>query len=168
MPRRTIKKYANRRLYDAETSRYITQAELRELISGGADVQVTDARTGEDRTREVLLQIVAEQEQLGVPLLSDTMLLALIRFYGHPLQQMAAHYLEASLGSLAAQSRDVAERLQRATLTPAEFMNRWAEGGLDWMEQWQQALENLTPGRGPGRGTNPSVHPSPRKRKESE
>jgi polyhydroxyalkanoate synthesis repressor PhaR len=164
MARRSIKKYANRRLYDVESSRYITQAELKELVAGGADVQVTDARTGEDRTREVLLQIVAEQEQLGLPLLSDTMLLALIRFYGHPLQQLASRYLEASLGSLVVQSRDVAERLQRATLSPAEFMNRWAEGGLDWMAQWQQSLESL---QSPRSSESPQ-HPTPRKRKESE
>jgi polyhydroxyalkanoate synthesis repressor PhaR len=164
MPRRTIKKYANRRLYDVETSRYITQAELRELIADGADVQVVDARTGQDRTREVLLQIVAEQEQLGVPILSDTMLLALIRFYGNPLQQMASRYLEASLGNLVAQSGDVAERLRRATLSPAEFMNRMAQGGLDWLEQWQESLRETHPGReeaAPGRSSR-------RKKKGSE
>jgi polyhydroxyalkanoate synthesis repressor PhaR len=156
MPRRTIKKYANRRLYDVETSRYITQAELRELIADGADVQVVDARSGQDRTREVLLQIVAEQEQLGVPILSDTMLLALIRFYGNPLQQMASRYLEASMGNLVAQSSDVAERLRRATLSPAEFMNRLAQGGLDWLEQLQGSLRETRPGRdeaAPGRSS---------------
>lgn len=164
MSRRTIKKYANRRLYDVATSRYITQLELKDLIVGGADVQVLDARTGADRTREVLLQIVAEQEQLGVPILSDTMLLALIRFYGHPLQQMASGYLEASLGNLITQSRDVAERLRRATLSPAEFMNQWAKGGLDWFERWQESLHETHPGKdagSPGRTSS-------RKPKESE
>lgn len=140
MAHRTIKKYANRRLYDVETSRYITQAELKDLIVSGVVVRVVDAKTGRDRTREVLLQIVSEQEQMGVPILSESLLLALIRFYGHPLQQMAARYLEASFGGWVAQSRDLADRMQRATLSPAEFMNRLASGGLDWLQQVQATM----------------------------
>lgn len=140
MPARIVKKYPNRRLYDAETSRYITQSELKDLLIAGAVIKVVDARTGEDRTREVLLQIVAEQEQLGMPLLSETMLVALIRFYGHPMQQLASRYLEASLGRFAAQSRQFTDGMQRAALTPAEFMNRVAQGGLGWLQQMQDAM----------------------------
>ena len=78
MSRRVVKKYANRRLYDVASSRYITQAELKELVIAGERIQVLDARSGADRTREVLLLIVAEQEQLGRPILSEALLLSLI------------------------------------------------------------------------------------------
>lgn len=149
MQPRNIKKYANRRLYDVETSRYITQSELKDLIVRGAAVQVVDARSGQDRTREVLLQIVAEQEQLGMPILTESMLLALIRFYGHPLQQLASRYLEVALGQLIAQSRELTERMQLVTLSPAEFMNRLAHGGLDWLQQIQNSLGDGL--RGPAR-----------------
>jgi len=144
MSRRVIKKYANRRLYDVQTSRYITQAQLKDLIVTGAAIQVVDARSGDDLTREVLLQIVAEQEQLGIPILSETVLLALIRFYGHPMQLLASRYLEASLGRLVAQSQEATDRMQRATLSPVEFMNRMAQGGLDWLQQLQ-GIAGATP-----------------------
>lgn len=153
MPARIVKKYPNRRLYDVETSRYITQSELKDLLVAGAVIKVVDAKTGDDRTREVLLQIVAEQEQLGMPILSEAMLVALIRFYGHPMQQLASRYLEASLGRFAAQSRELTDGMQRASLTPAEFMNRLAQGGLGWLQQMQDAMRAGPDGEEESRGT---------------
>ncbi|WP_410970890.1 polyhydroxyalkanoate synthesis repressor PhaR, partial [Salmonella sp. SAL04269] len=81
-PPRVIKKYPNRRLYDTEISAYITIEDVRQLIVDGEEFEVRDARTGEDLTRQVLLQIIAEHEQAGEPVLTTQMLSQIIRFYG--------------------------------------------------------------------------------------
>jgi len=142
MKTRRVKKYANRRLYDEETSRYITQEELKDFILKGESVEVFDARSGKSRTREVLLQIVAEQETIGRPILSENLLLLLIRFYEHPLQQMASRYLEISLQQLQSQSSAIARQLQRSALSPAEFMTRFTQSGIDWFQQMQRAMSD--------------------------
>ena len=79
---RIIKKYPNRRLYDTEISSYITIEDVRQLILDGEDFEVRDAKSGDDLTRSVLLQIIADQEQDGEPMLSTQLLSQLIRFYG--------------------------------------------------------------------------------------
>mgnify|MGYP003400354821 CR=1 FL=1 len=89
MPR-TIKKYANRRLYDTEASRHVTLDGIRQLVAGGEDVVVIDDTTGQDITRSILLQVIAEQEQGGRPILSAGMLRHIIRFYGNPMQEFMA------------------------------------------------------------------------------
>ena len=85
MPR-TIKKYANRRLYDTQASQHVTLEGIRALVAGGEDIVVIDDTTDEDITRNILLQVVSEQEQGGRPILSTEMLKYLIRFYGNPMQ----------------------------------------------------------------------------------
>ncbi len=92
-----IKKYPNRRLYDTESSKYVTLAEVKELITSGACVKVIDSNTGEDITRNVLLQIIMEAESAGEPMFSSAMLQQIIRFYGGTLQGLFAKYLEESL-----------------------------------------------------------------------
>src|SRR6266853_728251 len=92
---RLIRKYANRRLYDAHDSRHVTLDDLRKLIAGGQRIKV-----GDDITRSILLQIIASQEQFGTPVLSLQLLEAIIRFYGNPIQQMLTSYLEQSIGGL--------------------------------------------------------------------
>ena len=94
---RIIKKYPNRRLYDTEESRYITLANIRELVMQGADFQVLDTNSGDDLTRSILLQIMLEDESGGQPLFSANMLAQIIRFYGGTAQGLFAHYLEESL-----------------------------------------------------------------------
>ena len=86
MPR-TIKKYANRRLYDTEASRHVTLDGIRQLVAGGEDVMVIDDTSGQDITRSILLQVISEQEQGGRPILSAEMLKQIIRFYGNPMQE---------------------------------------------------------------------------------
>src|SRR5207249_10675622 len=81
---RLIRKYANRRLYDAQDSRHVTLDDLRKLIAGGQRIKVVDDKSGVDTTRSVLLQIIASQEQFGTPVLSLQLLEAIIRAYGHP------------------------------------------------------------------------------------
>src|SRR5216684_7868586 len=94
---RIIKKYPNRRLYDTETSTYITLAEVKELVLGYKDFQVQDAKTGDDLTRAILLQIILEEESGGVPMFSTDMLANIIRYYGHAMQGLMGSYLERSI-----------------------------------------------------------------------
>ena len=94
---RIIKKYPNRRLYDTETSTYITLAEVKDLVLGYKDFQVQDAKSGEDLTRAILLQIILEEESGGVPMFSTDMLANIIRYYGHSMQGLMGSYLERSI-----------------------------------------------------------------------
>ena len=94
---RVIKKYPNRRLYDTEISSYITIEDVRQLIVDGEAFEVRDAKTGEDLTRQVLLQIITEHEQDGQPMLSTQMLSQLIRFSGDSRQGFMGNYLERAM-----------------------------------------------------------------------
>jgi polyhydroxyalkanoate synthesis repressor PhaR len=99
----TIKKYANRRLYNTGTSTYVTLEDLAAMVKGGEDFTVTDAKTGEDITRQVLTQIIFEQEgkEGQQTLLPVTFLRQLIRFYGDSMQMVVPRFLEVSIESLA-------------------------------------------------------------------
>ena len=94
---RLIKKYANRRLYDASQSRHITLDDIRTLVVAGERVKVIEDKTNEDITRLILLQVIADQEQFGRPILSTPLLESLIRFYGNSLQGFLSTYLEKSV-----------------------------------------------------------------------
>ena len=94
---RIIKKYPNRRLYDTETSTYITLADVKELVLQYKDFQVQDAKSGDDLTRAILLQIILEEESGGVPMFSADMLANIIRYYGHAMQGLMGSYLERSI-----------------------------------------------------------------------
>ncbi len=94
---RILKKYPNRRLYDTESSSYITLADVKKMVLTGRDFVVRDAKTSEDLTRSILLQIILEEETGGVPMFSTQMLAQIIRFYGHAMQGMMGSYLEKNL-----------------------------------------------------------------------
>jgi polyhydroxyalkanoate synthesis repressor PhaR len=96
---RLIKKYANRRLYDASQSRHITLDDIRNLVVAGVRVKVIEDKTNEDITRLILLQVIADQEQFGRPILSTQLLETLIRFYGNSLQTFLSAYLEKSVAT---------------------------------------------------------------------
>src|SRR4029079_13685550 len=96
----TIKKYANRRLYNTGTSTYVTLEDLAEMVKNGEDFVVFDAKTGEEITRSVLTQIIFEQENKGQNLLPITFLRQLIRFYGDSIQNLIPTYLDFSIDSL--------------------------------------------------------------------
>jgi polyhydroxyalkanoate synthesis repressor PhaR len=96
---RVIKKYPNRRLYDTETSAYITLAEVTQFVLAHENFLVQDARSGEDLTRSILLQIILEEESGGVPMFSSDMLANVIRYYGHSMQGLMGSYLERSIGA---------------------------------------------------------------------
>lgn len=94
---RILKKYPNRRLYDTRTSSYITLADVKKMVLSGQDFLVRDAKTGDELTRSILLQIILEEETGGVPMFSSQMLAQIIRFYGHAMQGMMGSYLEKNL-----------------------------------------------------------------------
>ncbi|MDR2165319.1 MAG: polyhydroxyalkanoate synthesis repressor PhaR [Zoogloeaceae bacterium] len=92
-----IKKYPNRRLYDTQASAYITLTEVKDLVLAFEDFKVVDAKSGEDLTRSILLQIILEEESGGLPIFSSELLSMVIRFYGNTLQAMLGKYLENNL-----------------------------------------------------------------------
>jgi len=97
---RIIKKYPNRRLYDTETSNYITLAEVKTLVLGNIDFRVVDAKSSEDLTRSILLQIILDEESAqGVPMFTSEVLAQIIRFYGNAMQSVMGAYLEKSIHS---------------------------------------------------------------------
>ena len=98
-----IRKYSNRRLYDPEQSQHVTLDQVRELILSGERVRVEDAKSGEDITRSILLQIIVEREESGSPLLSADVLEQLIRFYGGAMQELFGDYLERSVSAFTEQ-----------------------------------------------------------------
>jgi polyhydroxyalkanoate synthesis repressor PhaR len=94
---RVLKKYPNRRLYDTQLSTYITLSDVKAMVLSSESFEVRDAKTGQDLTRSILLQIILEEESGGVPLFSAAMLSQIIRFYGHSMQGMMGSYLEKNL-----------------------------------------------------------------------
>ena len=96
---RLIKKYPNRRLYDTRTSTYITLADVKELVLAHEAFQVVDAKSGEDLTSSILLQIILEEEAGGAPMFSSDLLSQMIRFYGNAMQGMMGSYIENNIKS---------------------------------------------------------------------
>jgi polyhydroxyalkanoate synthesis repressor PhaR len=94
---RLIKKYPNRRLYDTQSSAYITLGDVKQLVLAFENFRVTDAKTGTDLTRSILLQIILEEETAGLPIFSSEVLSQMIRFYGHTMQSMLGKYLENNI-----------------------------------------------------------------------
>lgn len=98
---RVIKKYPNRRLYDTATSTYVALSDIKALVMNDEAFVVRDAKTSEDLTRSILLQIILEEESHGTPLLNERMLANMIRFYGHAMQGAMGSYLEQNLQTFA-------------------------------------------------------------------
>jgi polyhydroxyalkanoate synthesis repressor PhaR len=94
---RLIKKYPNRRLYDTQTSSYITLADVKQLVLNNEEFLVVDAKSEEDLTRSILLQIILEEEANGSPMFSSNALSQIIRYYGHAMQGMMGSYLEKNI-----------------------------------------------------------------------
>jgi len=141
MPR-TIKKYANRRLYDTQASKHVTLEGIRDLVASGEDVVIIDDTNGEDITRTILLQVLAEQEQGGRPILSAEMLKHIIRFYGNPLQEFMGRYLERSVEMFLSQQKTLQEQIQR-TLGMSALggnMQDLASRNLEAWAAWQKSF----------------------------
>ena len=128
-----IKKYPNRRLYDTSTSAYITLADIKKMVVGFKPFIVLDAKTSEDLTRSILLQIILEEESGGVPMFSAESLANIIRFYGHTMQSAMGRALEKNFQTMMEMQARFNE--QRQTLSPeawAQMMN--PQSGL--MQNW--------------------------------
>jgi len=109
---RLIKKYPNRRLYDTRTSAYITLSDVKELVVLHEDFQVVDAKTGEDLTRSILLQIILEEESVGVPMFTSDLLSHMIRSYGHAMQGMMGKYLENNIKAFSDMQHKLQEQVR--------------------------------------------------------
>jgi len=131
---RLIKKYPNRRLYDTQTSTYITLANIKQLVLAGENFKVVDAKGGDDLTRSILLQIILEEESGGVPMFSAPMLAQIIRFYGHAMQGFMGAYLEKNIQAF----MDIQERM-------SEQSKGLYGNGQFGPEAWTQFMTVQTP-----------------------
>jgi len=154
---RLIKKYANRRLYDASISKHVTLEDIRDLIVRGEKIKVVEDKTGEDITRLILLQVIAEQEQFGKPILTTQLLESIIRYDGGPMQDFMAGYLEQSVAAFMKQQENVQQQISQMLTNAPPPMNTMAELTRQNMEMWSRMqegmLQMLVPARKPRSGT---------------
>lgn len=161
----TIKKYANRRLYNTGTSTYVTLEDLAVMVKTGEDFVVYDAKTGEDITRSVLTQIIFEQENKGQNLLPITFLRQLIRFYGDSMQNLVPTYLDFSIDSLTRDQDKLRSQMANA-FGPSAF-TAIEETVRRNTEMFEQAMRMFLPFSG-GRGDVPAAPPAPRPEPKAE
>lgn len=165
-----IKKYANRRLYNTETSTYVTLDDLAELVKAEKDFVVQDAKSGEDITRSVLTQIIFEQESRGQNLLPVRFLRQLIRFYGDSMQSLVPSYLEMSLESLTQEQEKYRRQFAEAFGGGAAF-EAMEEQARQNMAMFEKALAMFSPFTPPGEGEGEPSEAKPDKpaaKKETE
>jgi len=112
-PIRLIKKYPNRRLYDTKTSSYITLVDVKQMVLKQEDFQVVDAKSGEDLTRQILLQIILEEESGSVPMFSSDLLSQMIRSYGGAMQGFMGSYLEKNVEAFQQMQKSLQDQSQR-------------------------------------------------------
>jgi polyhydroxyalkanoate synthesis repressor PhaR len=136
----TIKKYANRRLYNTGTSTYVTLEDLGAMVKAGEDFVVFDAKTNEDITRQVLTQIIFEQENKGQNLLPITFLRQLIRFYGDSIQALVPSFLEFSIDNLVRDQQKLREQMTQQ-IAAGWGKTPWAPGSFGALED--QARNNM-------------------------
>nr|WP_239031372.1 MULTISPECIES: polyhydroxyalkanoate synthesis repressor PhaR [unclassified Modicisalibacter] len=137
---RVIRKYANRRLYDTQQSRYVTLEDLRRLVLEDEPFRVEDAKSGEDLTRTILLSIIIEQEQADgdAEVFSNDLLAQLIRVYAMSQPLPLAHYLEQGTQLMLEQQKRFQDQWQQAMRnSPMEMMREMAEENMRF---WQQAM----------------------------
>jgi polyhydroxyalkanoate synthesis repressor PhaR len=136
---RLIKKYPNRRLYDTAESRYITLDEVRQMVLQEVSFKVIDRQSNEDITRNILLQIIMEQESGGEPLFSADVLSRFIRNYGEAAQSGFAEYLDTSLRFFAEQQKTVHQQMGKVLEgTPMDY---WMKLGEQNMQAWQDVFK---------------------------
>ena len=132
---RLIKKYPNRRLYDTATSSYITLADVKKLVLMQTPFKVVDAKTNEDLTRSILLQIIIDEESAGAPMFSSDMLSQIIRFYGNAMQGMMGTYLEKNIQTF----MEIQRRLQEQSL------GKLGDNPMLGTEAWSQFVKMQGP-----------------------
>jgi polyhydroxyalkanoate synthesis repressor PhaR len=143
---RIIKKYPNRRLYDTEESRYITLADIRRLVLEKIDFVVIDKKSQEDITRGILLQVIADQEDHGDPVMSQDFLAQVIRSYGSSMQSMMSSYLEQSLRLFMTQQQQVRDKVRAVVgVDPVGVMTDIAQKNYErWKSVQNEIFRTLT------------------------
>ena len=131
--RRVIKKYPNRRLYDTLSSSYITLADVKQMVMDNVSVLVLDAKSQEDLTRSILLQIILEEESGGMPMFTESSLANLIRFYGHAMQGFMGTYLEKNMQSFMDMQHQMSEQSQNMFVQMQDQLQKQTEQVLGAM-----------------------------------
>jgi polyhydroxyalkanoate synthesis repressor PhaR len=134
-PTRLIKKYPNRRLYDTKTSSYITLADVKQMVLKNEDFQVLDAKTNEDLSRQILLQIILDEESGGMPMFSSDLLSQMIRSYGSAMQGFMGSYLEKNLEGFQQMQKALQEQSQKL----------YGDGSRNSNEIWAQFMNMQGP-----------------------
>ncbi|MBV6423417.1 MAG: hypothetical protein NAOJABEB_01210 [Steroidobacteraceae bacterium] len=138
---RVIKKYPNRRLYDTVESRYITLGDIRRLVVERIDFVVIDKKTQADITRAILLQVIAEQEHAGEPVMSRDFLSQIIRTYGGQMQNVVGSYLEQSLKLFNAQQREMRDRVRSVVgVDPVDAVSQVAQKNY---QRWRSVQDDI-------------------------
>lgn len=160
---RIIKKYPNRRLYDTEISSYVTLEDIRQLVVDTETFEVVDAKSGQDITRSVLLQIISEHEERGEPMFTTQLLSQVIRFYGDSLQGFMGSYLEKSMHAFLGQQHQFRDQLDDIIgKTPWSVLNEMTERN---MELWR-SLQGMPAKPDSGsRADGDAVRPGPTAKK---
>jgi polyhydroxyalkanoate synthesis repressor PhaR len=158
---RLIRKYANRRLYDTVASRHVTHTDIRALIAAGNKVKVVEDKSGEDITRPVLLQAIAEQEQGGAPVLSTELLEIIIRFYASPLQATLTRYLEQGFNALLTQQQAMQAQMTKAFQVPLGPFGELARNNMEALARMQAALFGVRADPAASREPEPAEEPDP-------
>ena len=147
---RILKKYPNRRLYDTHASSYITLADVKRMVLDNEQFEVRDAKTGEELTRSILLQIILEEETGGVPMFSTQTLAQIIRLYGHAMQGMMGQYLEKNMQAFVDLQRRLSEQAQgmfdAKTFTPeawSQFLSGQGPMMQNLMGSYLEQSKNL-------------------------
>jgi len=153
---RVIKKYPNRRLYDTDTSTYITLTEVKQLVMDSESFTVRDAKTNEDLTRAILLQIILEEEAGGAPMFTEQALANIIRFYGHAMQGFMGTYLEKNVqaftdiqAKMAEQSKNVTPEMLAQLMNMQNplmqgMMGNYVEQSKSMFEKMQEQMQKQT------------------------
>jgi polyhydroxyalkanoate synthesis repressor PhaR len=159
----TIKKYANRRLYNTGTSTYVTLEDLAAMVKEGEDFLVYDAKTGDDITRSVLAQIIFEQEnKAGQNLLPTTFLRQLIRFYGDSMQMVVPKYLEQSIETLTKEQEKFRKQIAGALSgTPFAPLEEQVRRNMEQFQQTFSMFKPFVPPRGGSAVSEPEKVPEP-------
>ena len=146
---RIIKKYPNRRLYDTETSTYITVSDVRDMVLNGIEFEIVTANSNEDITRSVLLQIIMEQESDGEHMFTSDMLSKFIRFYKDDTREIFSNYMDKSLSVLLEQQHDLKKKFMDAIASnPIDSMKDLTKQN---MELWQEMQQSFLDGVGMGK-----------------
>lgn len=143
---RILRKYTNRRLYDTSRSCYVTLEDVKQLVLDNVQFQVQDSKTGKDLTRNILLQIISEQEGESAGMLTNQVLQQLIRFYGDSMQGMMRQYLEQSIGTFLSQQDRIREHMESMidAANPLNMMNNIAGQNMAMWNMFSSSDEKST------------------------